>query len=88
MSFRHNVTDCLGDILENIADITAYLSDLDRQAFAAERRLERVCTAASRRGNRRRHDDGRISDDVVWKTATEDLPLRDRAVRGALSGRS
>ena len=56
MPSEHDPGDCLADILENIEYIEGYVADMDRDAFARDRRtrdavercLERICEAAFR----------------------------------------
>lgn len=58
-SKRHRDTDCLHDIIDNIARIEAYIEGLDQinleqdglRHDAVERCLERVCEAAVRLGD-------------------------------------
>lgn len=60
MPSEHLASDCLDDILENIARIEAYLVGVNREAFAGdglrrdavERCVERVCEASHRLGGR------------------------------------
>jgi uncharacterized protein with HEPN domain len=56
---RHDPSDCLADMLENIEYIESYVAGMSRDAFeqdrrtrdAVERCLERICEAAFRLGD-------------------------------------
>jgi len=60
VSSKHEVSDCIADIIENIGRIERYLAGLSQEVFdrdertrdAVERCLERICEAAHRLGSR------------------------------------
>lgn len=71
MPSRHDPAACLSDILENIARIESYATDLSKDAFerdgrtrdAIERCLERICEAAVRLGTSARE----LMPDQPWR---------------------